>query len=50
MKLLILRYRIRNAQRQFAHRLIDQVHVGVVHGHSSHHPMGIEVFRGKLIL
>jgi poly-gamma-glutamate synthesis protein (capsule biosynthesis protein) len=33
----------------FAHRLIDRG-VDVVHGHSSHHPRPIQVYRGKLIL
>jgi poly-gamma-glutamate capsule biosynthesis protein CapA/YwtB (metallophosphatase superfamily) len=33
----------------FAHRLVDGG-VDVVHGHSSHHPRPIEVYRGKLIL
>jgi len=32
-----------------AHRLIDGG-VDVVHGHSSHHPRPVEVYRGKLIL
>ena len=36
-------------QIRFAHRLIDGG-VDVVHGHSSHHPRPIEVYRGKLIL
>ena len=36
-------------QRRFAHRLID-VGVDLVHGHSSHHPRAIEVYRGRLIL
>jgi poly-gamma-glutamate synthesis protein (capsule biosynthesis protein) len=36
-------------QVRFAHRLIDGG-VDLVHGHSSHHPRPIEVFRGKLIL
>ncbi len=36
--------------RRFAHRLIDAAQVDVVHGHSSHHPRGIEVYRGKPIL
>ena len=36
-------------QIRFAHRLIDGG-VHVVHGHSSHHPRPIEVYRGKLIL
>jgi poly-gamma-glutamate synthesis protein (capsule biosynthesis protein) len=34
----------------FAHRLVDAAGVDLVHGHSSHHPKGIEVYRGKLIL
>ena len=33
----------------FAHRLID-AGIDVVHGHSSHHPRPVEVYRGKLIL
>lgn len=37
-------------QSQFAHRLIDEAGVDIVHGHSSHHPKGIELYRGKLIL
>ena len=43
-------YDIPEEQRQFAHLLIDQAGVDVVHGHSSHHPKGIEVYRDKLIL
>jgi poly-gamma-glutamate capsule biosynthesis protein CapA/YwtB (metallophosphatase superfamily) len=43
-------YEILSAQRDFAHRLIDQAQVDVVHGHSSHHPKGVEVYRGKSIL
>ena len=36
-------------QVRFARALIDGG-VNLVHGHSSHHPRPIEVFRGKLIL
>jgi poly-gamma-glutamate synthesis protein (capsule biosynthesis protein) len=36
-------------QRRFAHRLIDGG-VHVVHGHSSHHPRAVEVYRGRLVL
>lgn len=43
-------YTVPNTQREFVHRLIDQAHVDVVHGHSSHHPKGIEVYKGKPIL
>src|SRR5208282_1961735 len=34
----------------FAHALIDQAHVSVVHGHSSHHPKAIEIYKDRLIL
>ena len=34
---------------RFAHRLIDGG-VDIVHGHSSHHPRPIEVYRGRIIL
>ncbi|HEX9174262.1 MAG TPA: CapA family protein [Telluria sp.] len=37
-------------QRNFAHRLIEAAAVDVVHGHSSHHVKGIEVYRDKPIL
>lgn len=43
-------YEVLSAQREFAHRLIDQAHVDVVHGHSSHHPKGVELYQGKPIL
>lgn len=43
-------YEIRAAQSEFAHRLIDEAQVDVVYGHSSHHPRGMEVYKGKLIL
>lgn len=42
-------YDVDSAQIRFAHRLIDEG-VDLVHGHSSHHPRPIEVYRGKLIL
>ncbi|SON59664.1 putative polyglutamine synthesis accessory protein [Mycobacterium simulans] len=34
---------------QFAHQLID-AGIDIVHGHSSHHPRPIEIYRGKPIL
>ena len=43
-------YDIPVRQRRFAHRLIDAGAVDVVHGHSSHHPKGIEVYRDRPIL
>jgi poly-gamma-glutamate capsule biosynthesis protein CapA/YwtB (metallophosphatase superfamily) len=42
-------YDVGSEQVRFAHRLIDGG-VDLIHGHSSHHPRPIEVFRGKLIL
>jgi poly-gamma-glutamate synthesis protein (capsule biosynthesis protein) len=42
-------YEVDETQIGFAHRLIDEG-IDVVHGHSSHHPRPIEVYRGKLIL
>jgi poly-gamma-glutamate synthesis protein (capsule biosynthesis protein) len=36
--------------RRFARRLIDLGAADIVHGHSSHHPLPMEVYRGKLIL
>lgn len=43
-------YAVTDAERAFAHALIDAARVDVVHGHSSHHPKAIEVHRGKPIL
>jgi poly-gamma-glutamate synthesis protein (capsule biosynthesis protein) len=43
-------YRIPQAHVGFAHALIDTAGVDLVHGHSSHHPLAIEVHRGKLVL
>jgi poly-gamma-glutamate synthesis protein (capsule biosynthesis protein) len=43
-------YVVTPAQRDFAHGLIDAAGVDVVHGHSSHHVKGIEVYRDKPIL
>lgn len=43
-------YSIPHEHQDFARRLIDQGGVNVVHGHSSHHPKGIEVYRERPIL
>lgn len=43
-------YEIPSEQRTFAHRLIETGAADVVHGHSSHHPKGIEIYQGKPIL
>jgi poly-gamma-glutamate capsule biosynthesis protein CapA/YwtB (metallophosphatase superfamily) len=42
-------YQVDSEQVDFAHRLIDGG-VDLVHGHSSHHPRPLEVYRNKLIL
>lgn len=39
-----------DAHRRFARTLIEHGGVDVVHGHSSHHPRGMEVHEGRLIL
>ena len=43
-------YRIPRQQRDFAHALIDTAGVDVIHGHSSHHVKGIEVYNERPIL
>lgn len=43
-------YHIPQEHIDFAHMLIDSADVDVLHGHSSHHPIGLEVYKGKLIL
>lgn len=42
-------YEVPADQVGFAHRLIDRG-VDIVHGHSSHHPRPVQIYRGKLIL
>lgn len=42
-------YVIARDQQEFTHRLIEAAGVDIVHGHSSHHVKGIEIYRGKLI-
>ncbi|HAR64209.1 MAG: poly-gamma-glutamate biosynthesis protein [Candidatus Margulisiibacteriota bacterium] len=43
-------YEVPADQREFAHRLIDHAGIDIIHGHSSHHVKGIEVYNHKLIL
>jgi len=43
-------YEIPAAHRRFAQGLIDHAAIDVIHGHSSHHFKGIEVYRDRLIL
>jgi poly-gamma-glutamate synthesis protein (capsule biosynthesis protein) len=43
-------FAIEATHRRFAHRMIDDAGVDLVHGHSSHHVKGIEVHHGRPIL
>ena len=43
-------YDIPSRQQNFAHKVIDEAGADVVFGHSSHHPLGIEVYKNKLII
>jgi poly-gamma-glutamate capsule biosynthesis protein CapA/YwtB (metallophosphatase superfamily) len=36
--------------RNLAHYLVDECGVDVIHGHSSHHVQGVEVYKGKPII
>ena len=42
-------YAMAPSEIEFAHRLID-AGIDIVHGHSSHHPRPIEIYRGRPIL
>lgn len=43
-------YDIPEQQRHFAHILIERADVSVIHGHSSHHAKGIEIYRDRAVL
>jgi poly-gamma-glutamate capsule biosynthesis protein CapA/YwtB (metallophosphatase superfamily) len=43
-------YDIPEVHRRFAHVLVDGAGADLVHGHSSHHPLGIEVYQGRALL
>lgn len=43
-------YHIPHEHEVFARALIDKADVSIVHGHSSHHPRAIEIYRDRLIL
>jgi poly-gamma-glutamate synthesis protein (capsule biosynthesis protein) len=43
-------YEIPRDQAAFAHKLIDDAGIDLIHGHSSHHVKGIEVYKDRLIL
>ena len=43
-------YKIPSSQKMLAHRLIEETGLDILHGHSSHHVKGIEVYKNRLIL
>lgn len=43
-------YHVPMEEIDFAHLLIDEAGVDIIHGHSSHHVKGIEVYQDRLIL
>ena len=43
-------YDIPQEHIRFAHKLIDHAAVDIIHGHSSHHVKGLEIYNGKPIL
>ncbi len=43
-------YRIPAEHRRFAYELIDSAGVDIIHGHSSHHAKGIEVYKDRPII
>lgn len=43
-------YQVDNEQRRFAHALIDAGACDLLHGHSSHHARGIEIYQDRPIL
>ena len=43
-------YDVPQKETEFAHKLIDEGGVDLIHGHSSHHVKGIEVYKEKLII
>jgi poly-gamma-glutamate capsule biosynthesis protein CapA/YwtB (metallophosphatase superfamily) len=43
-------FEIPEEHSRFAHEIIENAGVSIVHGHSSHHPLAMEVYRNRLIL
>jgi poly-gamma-glutamate capsule biosynthesis protein CapA/YwtB (metallophosphatase superfamily) len=43
-------YEVSRAQRSFARELVEHAGVDLVHGHSSHHPKGIEIHHDRPII
>jgi len=43
-------YDVADDDTDFAHNLIDEAGVDIIHGHSSHHPKGLQVYHNKLVI
>jgi len=43
-------YEIPHEHTQFSHKLLDSADIDIIHGHSSHHPIGIEIYNNKPII
>lgn len=43
-------YEIPREHARLAHKLCDEAGINIIHGHSSHHVLGIEIYRGKPII
>ncbi len=43
-------YGVPKEQIEFAHKLLEHAGLDVIHGHSSHHVKGLEVYRDKLMI
>ncbi len=43
-------YEVPGEEIEFAHHLIDDAGIDIIHGHSSHHVKGIEVYHGKPVI
>lgn len=43
-------YTVPEEHREFAYNLLDNTGVDLIYGHSSHHPMGLEIHNNKLII
>jgi poly-gamma-glutamate synthesis protein (capsule biosynthesis protein) len=43
-------YAVADDHTGFVYNLIDEAGVDIIHGHSSHHPKGLQVYRGKLVI
>ena len=43
-------YDVADDQEGFACNLVDEAGIDIIHGHSSHHPKGLQVYHNKLII